>query len=94
MPRSITVDRRKYTKKVYKKSVRLDAYVKDIIEKNFRDVCRQTGLQLSYGEIARAFWVSLAEHPRLRRECMELACNKIIRDRKEKALRHGSAEHR
>lgn len=71
----------KYT---FKKSIRVNSYIKNIIEKNFRDVCKNTGLKLSYGKIARAFWASLAEKPALRKKCMDLVCKSIMKDHRKK----------
>ncbi len=94
MPKLLDAYRLDSTKKVYKKSLRVDAYVKGIIEKNFREVCRKTGFELSYGEIVRAFWVSIAENPEIRRECIRLVCGKIVNDKKKKALYYESQRHR
>lgn len=68
----------------YKKTIRIDGNIKHIIEKNFREVCRKTGLKLSYGKIARAFWVALAENKKLRKQCMDMVCKRIIKDRAKK----------
>lgn len=68
----------------YRKTIRIDEHLKSIIEKNFADVCRHTGLKLSYGKIARAFWVSLAENSKLRKQCMDLVCRSLIKDANDK----------
>ena len=68
----------------YKKSIRVNKRIKTIIEKTFREVCRKTDLKLSYGKIARAFWSSLAEDPKLRTKCMKLVCDSLIKEAYEK----------
>ena len=68
------------TKYSYKKTMRVNGHIKSIIEKNCRDVRYKTGLELSYGKIARAFWSTLAEDPKLRKKCMDLVCKAILRD--------------
>ena len=70
----------KYT---YRTSIRINHHIKHIIEENFREVCRKTGLKLSYGRIARAFWSSLAKNPSLRKKCMELVCRDILKESSE-----------
>ncbi len=71
-------------KYIHKKTIRIDDRIKSIIEKNFREICHKTGLRLSYGKIARAFWLNLAENKKLRKQCMELVCKSIIRDYNDK----------
>lgn len=79
-----------HEKYAYKKTIRINNDIKHIIEKNFREVCRKTGLKLSYGRIARAFWSSLAKNPNLRKKCMELVCKDILKEAsKNKRTLHG-----
>lgn len=70
----------KNCKKIYKKSIRVDGRLKSIIEKNFRDVSQRTGLKLSYGKIARAFWSTLASDARVREKCMKLVCKTLLEE--------------
>lgn len=72
------------TKYSYKKTIRIDASLKSIIEKNFSEVCDKTGLKLSYGKIARAFWSTLADDNKLRKKCMKLVCAAILEDERKK----------
>ncbi|MFA5500876.1 MAG: hypothetical protein WC404_07345 [Candidatus Omnitrophota bacterium] len=71
------------TKKSYKKTIRVDGRLKSIIEKNFRDVSRRTGLRLSYGKVARAFWSTLASNANIRETCMKLVCRSLLEDAKK-----------
>jgi hypothetical protein len=85
------------TKHIYKKSIRVNRRIKYIIENNFREVCQKTGLKkLSYGKIARAFWSTLAEHPKLRARCMKLVCDSLREEacKKNEKGRHGYHERR
>ena len=75
---------KKDAKHIYKKTIRVNGYIKSIIERNFREVCGKTGLKLSYGKIARAFWLTLAENPKLRNRCMKLVCRAILKDARKK----------
>ncbi len=78
-------------KLIHRTSIRMNDEVKSIIERTFRDVCHKTGIkELSYGKVARAFWVSLAREPVLRKKCMELVCDFILEEqRKKEAHGHG-----
>jgi len=71
------------TKKSYKKTIRVDGHIKGIIEKNFRDVSRRTGLKLSYGKVARAFWSTLASDNNVRETCMKLVCKSLLEEAKK-----------
>ena len=68
----------------HKKTIRVDGRIKSIIERTFGEVCAKTGLRLSYGKIARAFWSSLAEDIKLRKKCMDLVCKTILEDARKK----------
>jgi hypothetical protein len=71
------------TKKSYKKTIRVDGRIKGIIEKNFHDVSRRTGLKLSYGKVARAFWSTLASDTNVREACMKLVCKSLLDEAKK-----------
>jgi predicted nucleic-acid-binding protein len=68
----------------------MDSRVKSIVDKNFQEIRAKTGLNLSYGKIARTFWSTLASNPRLRRECMELVCETIVKNSKKNRSRTAS----
>lgn len=70
-------------KHIYKKSIRVNYDIKTVIETTFKEVCKKTGLRLSYGRIARAFWSELAKHKALRKKCMNLVCKSLINDAKK-----------
>ena len=72
------------TKKSYKKTIRVDGRIKHIIEDNFRDVSRRTGLKLSYGKVARAFRSTLASSSNVRETCMKLVCKSLLEEAKKR----------
>ena len=75
----------------YRTSIRINNSIKHIIEATFKEVCKKTGLKLSYSKIARAFWSSLAKTPGLRKKCMELVCKEILKEetKKQRVRSHG-----
>ncbi len=76
---------------VYRTSIRIDDKLKSIIEHTYRDVCNKTGLKkLSYGKMARAFWITIANNTALRKQCMKLVCDFILKqqEKKDKARLH------
>lgn len=77
------------TKKSYKKTIRVDGRIKRIIEDNFRDVSRRTGLKLSYGKVARAFWSTLASSANVREACMKLVCKTLLEEAKKNKQKRG-----
>jgi len=40
-------------------------------------------MRLSYGKIARAFWISLEQDKVLRKKCMRLVCKNILQEVKK-----------
>jgi hypothetical protein len=67
----------KYT---HKASYRINDRIKSIINRTIRDVRKETGMKLSLGKLSRAFWVSLADDPSLRRKFIDSACKTMLED--------------
>lgn len=61
----------------------MDGRLKSIIEGVFREVNKKTGLRLSYGKVARAFWSTLANNPKARERCMGLVCKALLEEAKK-----------
>ncbi|MDD5136617.1 MAG: hypothetical protein PHN63_04645 [Candidatus Omnitrophica bacterium] len=55
----------KYT---HKTSYRINDRIKSIINCTVKDIRRETGIKPSMGRVSRAFWVSLASDPALRKK--------------------------
>lgn len=67
----------KYT---HKASYRINNRIKNIINTTIRDIRKETGLKLSLGKLSRAFWVSLASNPGLRKKFIDSACKTVLEE--------------
>ncbi len=77
------------TKYTYRKTIRINSHIKSIIEKNFKEIRKRTGLKLSYGKISRVFWSCLAADTKLRDRCMDAVCKSLLKDAHNNAGSHG-----
>ena len=75
----------KYTQKT---SYRLNSRIKGIINKAAKDIRKETGLKLSLGKLSRAFWISLAANPDLRKKFIDSACKTILEETKERCNKY------
>ncbi len=66
------------SKHLLKTSYRINGRIKSIIDRTTRSVRSQTGLDLSMGRVARAFWTTLEKDAVLRKKCMAEVCKKIL----------------
>lgn len=67
-------------KYAYKTSYRINNRIKSIISGTAKDIRRETGLKLSLGKLSRAFWVSLAADPVLRKKFIHSACKMMVEE--------------
>lgn len=68
------------SKHLLKTSYRINSRIKSIIDKTNRDVRSKTGLELSMGRVARAFWITLAKDEALRKKCIKCVCKLILEE--------------
>lgn len=80
----MTVDA-KYT---HKASYRINNRIKSIINSTFRDIQRETGLKLSLGRVSRAFWVSMAGNPALRKRFIDSICKVALQEAAKKNIKY------
>jgi|GEM_PF-5489792 len=78
----------------YKTSYRINNYIKSIIHNASRDIYRETGLKISLGKLSRAFWVSLAANPELRRRFINSVCKITLKEAATKNNRNPYIERR
>lgn len=67
----------KYTQKA---SYRINDRIKSIISSTAKDIRKETGQSLGLGKLSRAFWVSLAADPKLRKKFIDSACKAILEE--------------
>lgn len=77
----MNLNNRNHAKHLFKTSYRINDNIKSFIDKTNRDVRKETGLDISMGRIARAFWTALAEDRKLRKKTMDYVCKIILRDK-------------
>lgn len=85
---------RKDVKYSYKTSYRINNYIKSIIDSASRDIYRETGLKISLGKLSRAFWVSLASNPVLRRKFINSVCKITIKEAANKNNKYYSGSRK
>jgi len=80
-------------KQAFKTSYRINGRIRSIIDSVNHDVCRKTGLELSGGKIARAFWDTLAKDTALRKKWVDCVCKKILADEVTNEYRKRAGEN-
>lgn len=83
----------KYSQKT---SYRINDRIKTIIDNTCDDVRKETGLSLSLGKVSRAFWVSLAQNPELRKRCIDYVCKTVLEEigKKDKQVYRYNSKNR
>ena len=78
-----------------KKTIRMNAHTRSVIEKTHREIRSRTGLMLSYGKISRLFWDELAKNKSIRNKCMALVCKAALEqyNNKNKAAKNVRKKH-
>ena len=81
----------KYT---HKTSYRINDRIRSIISGTIRDIRKETGLKLSLGKVSRAFWVSLASDPALRKKFIDKIYVMMLKEASDKNTKNRYASRK
>jgi hypothetical protein len=75
-------------KYIHKTTYRINDRIKAIIDGTAKDVRKETGLKLSLGKLSRAFWISMASDPALRKKFIGGVCKMVLDEASKKQSKY------